>query len=66
MLGVLGLEALLEPLERAPEQVRDLAERRLAARSERDFATADRLREEIASLGWEVRDEAGGFELLPL
>ncbi len=32
----------------------------------RDFAAADRLREEIAALGWEVRDGAGGFELLPL
>ena len=31
-----------------------------------DFAAADRLRAEIAALGWEVRDGPGGFELLPL
>jgi cysteinyl-tRNA synthetase len=66
MLGVLGLEVLLAPVEQAPEQVRELAARRDQAREERDFATADRLRDEIASLGWEVRDGAAGFELLPL
>ncbi len=66
MLGVLGLEGLLAPVAQAPAQVRDLAARRDRARDERDFATADRLRDEIAALGWEVRDGSGGFELLPL
>ncbi len=66
MLAVLGLGALLAPTERAPEGVRDLAEQRVKARGERDFAVADRLRDEIAELGWEVRDGADGFELLPL
>jgi len=66
MLGVLGLESLLAPSARAPEQVRELAGQRERARSERDFAAADRLRDEIASLGWEVRDGSQGFELLPL
>jgi cysteinyl-tRNA synthetase len=66
MLGVLGLERLLAPDEQAPEAVRELAERRELARGERDFAAADRLRAEIAALGWEVRDGAGGFDLLPL
>jgi cysteinyl-tRNA synthetase len=63
---VLGLESLLAPSARAPEQVRELAGQRERARSERDFAAADRLRDEIASLGWEVRDGSQGFELLPL
>jgi len=66
MLGVLGLEALLAPAERAPACVRELAEQREHARAQRDFTAADRLREEIAALGWEVRDGADGFELLPL
>ena len=66
MLGVLGLEALLDAAAVAPAQVRELAERREQARAERDFAAADRLRDEIAAQGWEVRDGAGGFELLPL
>jgi cysteinyl-tRNA synthetase len=66
MLGVLGLERLLDPVAQAPEAVRELAGRRDAARAERDFAAADRLRDEIAAQGWEVRDGPGGFELLPL
>jgi cysteinyl-tRNA synthetase len=66
MLGVLGLEALLAPPAQAPEAVHELAARREHARAQRDFAAADRLREEIIALGWEVRDGADGFELLPL
>jgi len=65
MLGVLGLETLLDAAEAAPAEVRELAEQREHARGARDFAAADRLRDEIAALGWEVRDVAGGFELLP-
>jgi cysteinyl-tRNA synthetase len=66
MLGVLGLESLLAPDQAAPAEVAALAERRDQARLERDFAAADELREQIAVLGWEVRDAAGGFELIPL
>ena len=35
----------------------ELAERRQQARAERDFAEADRLRDELDAAGWEVRDE---------
>jgi cysteinyl-tRNA synthetase len=66
MLGVLGLQSLLDPPQEAPAEVRRMAEERMTARSLRDFAAADRLRDEIAARGWEVRDVAGGFELLPL
>jgi len=66
MLGVLGLEGLLAAAAQAPEQVRELSAQRDRAREERDFATADRLRGEIAALGWEVRDGSAGVELLPL
>ncbi len=65
MLGVLGLDSVLAPAEQAPGDVRELAEQREQARAARDFAAADRLREEIAAHGWEVRDVQGGFELLP-
>jgi cysteinyl-tRNA synthetase len=65
MLGVLGLERLLAAAPEAPARVRELAEQRERARAERDFAAADALREQLAVLGWEVRDIAGGFELLP-
>jgi len=66
MLSVLGLESLLAPDEQAPDELRLLAEQREAARARRDFAAADELRDQIAAAGWEVRDGAGGFELLPL
>jgi cysteinyl-tRNA synthetase len=48
-----------------PEAVALLTSRE-AARSERDFAQADRLREEINARGWEIRDGADGPELIPL
>jgi len=66
MLGVLGLEKLLAADAEAPEHVRELAAQRERARAEHDFAAADRLRDEIAALGWEVRDGPGGFDLIPL
>jgi cysteinyl-tRNA synthetase len=63
-LGVFGLESLAKP-DDAPADVVALAERRVEARAARDFGAADSLREEIEAAGWEVRDEAGGFRLVP-
>jgi cysteinyl-tRNA synthetase len=64
-LAIFGLESLAER-EEAPPEVQELAERRAGARSERDFATSDRLRDELAALGWEMRDEpGGGYTLVP-
>jgi cysteinyl-tRNA synthetase len=64
-LDVFGLASLAEQAEAPPEAVA-LAEEREAARVGGDFEKADRLRGEIAALGWEVRDEADGFQLVPL
>jgi cysteinyl-tRNA synthetase len=58
-----GLDALAEE-ERAPSDVMALAEQREDARAARDFPRSDELRTEIDALGWEVRDEAGGFRLV--
>jgi cysteinyl-tRNA synthetase len=67
MLSVLGLANLLDdPSAQAPSEVVALAQARELARSARDFARADELREAIAATGWAVRDGADGFELLPL
>jgi cysteinyl-tRNA synthetase len=67
MLGVLGLENLLAARRsEAPAEVVELKNGREHARAERDFAEADRLRDEIRALGWEVRDGPEGPELLPL
>jgi hypothetical protein len=46
-----------------PGEVVALAERRAAARAARDWATSDALRDEIAALGWVVRDGADGWSL---
>jgi cysteinyl-tRNA synthetase len=66
MLGVLGLENLLEEGEGAPAEVVELADRRAAARASRDFAESDRLRDELRARGWEVRDGPAGQELVPI
>jgi cysteinyl-tRNA synthetase len=61
MLELLGLDDL-GPLtgghgpEAIDPQVNALLEQREAARAERDFDLADRLREQIAALGYELRD----------
>jgi cysteinyl-tRNA synthetase len=65
MLGVLGLENLLDAdAAQAPAAVLELREARERARAARDYAEADRLREQLAGLGWEVRDGSDGPELL--
>jgi cysteinyl-tRNA synthetase len=66
MLPMLGLENLLDGDEGAPADVVELAEARASARAARDFADADRLRDELRARGWEVRDGPGGPELVPV
>jgi cysteinyl-tRNA synthetase len=46
-----------------PAAVQALAAERLAARAAKDFAESDRLRDEIAKLGWMVRDTKGEQEV---
>lgn len=46
-----------------PAEVRALAVERSEARAAKDFARSDLLRDEIASLGWVVKDTADGFVL---
>jgi cysteinyl-tRNA synthetase len=64
-LGVFGLESLTQQRE-APSEVAELASRRKEARDRGDFDEADRLRQEVESAGWEVRDKPDGFDLVPL
>ena len=58
-----GLDALTEE-ERAPAEVVSLADQREEARAARDFGRSDELRAQIDALGWEIRDEVGGFRLV--
>jgi cysteinyl-tRNA synthetase len=64
MLHGLGLEALLEADAEAPEDLRRLAAERDAARTVRDFERADRIRDELAESGWEIRDTPEGARLV--
>jgi cysteinyl-tRNA synthetase len=63
--GIFGLESIGE-VEEAPPEVAELAERRREARDAKDFAESDRLRDEIAAAGWDVRDvaDAPGYVLV--
>jgi cysteinyl-tRNA synthetase len=63
-LAVFGLASLTRQRE-APPEVLELAQRRQKARAARDFAESDRLRSEIDQAGWEVRDTAEAFRLVP-
>jgi cysteinyl-tRNA synthetase len=63
-LGLFGLSGLTEAAT-APAELVSLAEQRQAARAGRDFDEADRLRGEIESRGWEIRDVEDGFQLVP-
>jgi cysteinyl-tRNA synthetase len=64
MLGVLGLDNLLDTAEEADPEAQRLLEEREAARAERDFGTADAKRDELAALGWTVRDTPAGPKLV--
>jgi len=63
--GIFGLESIGE-VEEAPPDVIELAELRREARDAKDFAESDRLRDEIAAAGWDVRDvaDAPGYVLV--
>ena len=48
-----------------PEKVHALVDERQKARAARDWKTSDRLRDEIAALGWTVKDTADGTKIAP-
>jgi cysteinyl-tRNA synthetase len=64
MLFALGLEGLMEAEEEAPEDLRRLASEREEARAARDFERADRIRDQLADAGWEIRDTPDGARLV--
>jgi cysteinyl-tRNA synthetase len=65
LLHAFGLESLLSgESERPSDEVERMAAERQEARAARDFERADRLRDELAARGWEIRDTADGPRLL--
>jgi cysteinyl-tRNA synthetase len=67
MLEIVGLSTLTQPDEGgwADDRAQKLMLEREEARAAKDFARADALRDELAELGWEVRDSAEGPSLVP-
>jgi len=49
-----------------PAAIADLGARRWAAKQAKDFAAADRLRQELTAAGWTMLDRKDGFDLRPL
>ena len=56
--AVLGV--LEKPAEAVPDEVRAMLDRRQAARAAKDWKRSDALRDEIAALGWAVKDTPKG------
>lgn len=52
-----------KPAVEAPEEVKAIAEERFAARKAKNWAESDRLRDELAALGYAVVDSKDGYRL---
>ena len=67
VLDALGLQLPAEqPAAEVPPEVLTLGEQRWAAKQAKDWAAADRLRDELAALGWVSKDSKTGYTLTPL
>jgi cysteinyl-tRNA synthetase len=64
MLGLVGLGSLAEAEQGADSEAEALLAEREQARASRNFDRADQIRDELAALGWEVRDGADGAKLV--
>jgi len=64
---VLGLD-LASPMDQEiiPEQIKELAERRWQLRADRRFGDADLVRDQLAALGYTIRDSRTGYEVIRL
>ncbi len=61
LTGVLGIVLDLE--DEIPEEITDLANKRAEAKKAKDYAEADRIRNEIQAKGYIVKDVPGGFKI---
>ena len=64
LLPLLGLDSLLAPDDAPDADAERLLTEREEARASKDFERSDAIRDQLAALGWEVRDEAGGARLV--
>ena len=61
LTGVLGIVLDLE--DEIPEEITELANKRAEAKKAKDYAEADRIRNEILAKGYTVKDVPGGFKI---
>ena len=54
-----------EPVD-VPDNIREIADRRLACKLEKNWEEADQIRQELKSLGWHIMDQKEGYQLVPL
>jgi cysteinyl-tRNA synthetase len=64
LLPLLGLDSLLSDEKAVPSEAQGLLEERQEARAAKEFERADQIRDQLAEMGWEVRDEEGGVRLV--
>src|SRR5262249_37895607 len=64
LLPLVGLDSLLAGDEAAPAEAERLLAAREEARAAKDFDRGDAIRDQLAEMGWEVRDEGGGARLV--
>lgn len=66
ILEALGI--ILPPMEggdiEIPEEIEQLAKQRWQAKQDKNWAEADRLRNELSSMGWEIKDARDGYEII--
>lgn len=63
LTGVLGLLYNRSIEDEIPAEIKELADRRAAARKAKDFALADKLRDEITALGYTIKETRQGTEI---
>lgn len=64
-LGLFGMMFEWSSAVSDSDEIRDLVARREQARKEKDFALADRLRDELAARGIQVRDSVSAKDIVP-
>src|SRR5262245_482080 len=63
VLGCFGSEPVADATGDAPPELLALLEQRKAAKKAKDFARADRIRDQLAAAGWKIVDTAQGARL---
>ena len=63
VLGIFDVPSAPKPV---PDDVKDMADKRMSAKAKKDFKTADKLRDRIMKAGFRVMDVPDGFVLDPI